>query len=118
MTESLSLKPENEITRSSSKLDKTNRVGIVLKTCIFYGKLRKTVKKNVQKQYRLKKNLKVNIKKCVSWLDEEEMLRKISNIDFIPKEIRYHGFCRIEFPARARKTPKGIEEEMKQKEPA
>ena len=62
--------------------------------------------------------MKVNIKKCVSWLDEEEMLRKISNIDFIAKEIRYHGFCKIEFQTRARKTPKGIEEEMKQKEPA
>ena len=49
MTETLSLQPENEITRSSSKLDKTNRVGIVLKTCVFYGKIRKTVKKNVQK---------------------------------------------------------------------
>ena len=61
--------------------------------------------------------MKVNVKKCVSWFDEEEMLRKISNIDFIVKEIRYHGFCRIEFQARARKTPKGIEEEMKQKKP-
>ena len=41
MTETLSLQPENEITRSSSKLDETNRVGIVPKICIFYGKIEK-----------------------------------------------------------------------------
>ena len=49
MTETLSLQRENEITRPSSKLDETNRVGVVPKMCIFYGKIGKTVKKNVQK---------------------------------------------------------------------
>ena len=55
--------------------------------------------------------------KYANWLNDEEMLRRISNTDFIVKEIRYHGFCRIEYQTRARKTPKGIEEEMNQKEP-
>ena len=50
-------------------------------------------------------------------MDEKEMLWKIWNIDFIVKDIRYHGFCRTEYQIRARKTPKGKEEEMNQKEP-
>ena len=37
MTETLPPQPENKITRSSSKLDKTNRVGIFPKICIFCG---------------------------------------------------------------------------------
>ena len=39
MIEILPPQPENKITRSSSKLDKTNRVGMVTKTCIFCGKI-------------------------------------------------------------------------------
>ena len=44
------------------------------------------------------------------------MLRKISSINFIVKEIRYHEFCRTEYQTRARKTPKEVQEEMNQKE--
>ena len=44
------------------------------------------------------------------------MLRKISSIDFIATEIRYHRFCRTEYQTRAKKTPNRIEEEMNQKE--
>ena len=40
-----------------------------------------------------------------------------TNINFIPKEIRYHGFWSTEYQTRARKTPNGKEEEMKHKEP-
>ena len=95
MTEPLRPQPESKITRSFSKLDKTNRIGIFPKTCIFCGKIRKTVKKNEQKLVQAEtKNFEVNIKKYANWLDDEEMLRKISNIVFIAKKIRYHGFCR------------------------
>ena len=49
-------------------------------------------------------------------MDDEEMLRKISKIEFIAKEIRYHRFCRTEYQARAKEKPKG-KEEMNRKEP-
>ena len=42
MTKALSSQPENKITRTSSNLDKTNRVGIFPKTNIFCGNIRKT----------------------------------------------------------------------------
>ena len=67
---------------------------------------KKTVKKNEQKLVKTEtKNFEVNIKTYANWLDDEEMLRKISSIDLIPKEIRYHGFCRTEYQTRTRKTP-------------
>ena len=50
-------------------------------------------------------------------MDDEEMLRKISKIEFIAKEIRYHRFCRTEYQARAKEKPKGKEGEMNRKEP-
>ena len=77
------------------------------------------VKKNEQKLVQAeRKNFEVNFKKCANWLDDEEIVRKISNNDFIAKEIRYNGFCRTEYQTRARKSPKGKEEEMNQEEPA
>ena len=82
-----------------------------------FGKI-KTVKKNEQNLAQAEtKNFEVNIKKYTNWLDDEEMLRKISNIDFIAKEIRYHRFCRTEYQARAKEKPKGKEQEMNRKEP-
>ena len=58
------------------------------------------------------KNIEVNIKKSFNLLDDEEMLRKKSNIDVLAKENRYHGFRRTEHQVKAKKTPKEIEEEM------
>ena len=93
MTETLPPQPENKITRSSSKLDKTNQIGIFPKTCIFCGKIRKTVNKNEQKLVQAEsKNFEVTIKKYANWLDDEEMLQKIFSINFIAKEIRYLDF--------------------------
>ena len=93
MTETLPPQPENKITRSSSKLDKTNEIGIFPKTCIFCGKIRKTVNKNEQKLVQAEsKNFEVIIKKYANWLDDEEMLQKIFSINFIAKEIRYLDF--------------------------
>ena len=74
MTEALPSQPENKITRSFSKLDKINRVGIFPKTYILCEKIRKTAL--------------VNVKKYANCLNDDEMLRKLSNIDFIAKEIR------------------------------
>ena len=42
MTKALPSQPENKITRTSSNLDKTNRVGMFPKTNIFCGNIRKT----------------------------------------------------------------------------
>ena len=110
---------KSKVIRFFSKLDKTNRVRIFHETCIFCGKIRQTVKKNEQKLVQAeRKNFEVNFKKCANWLDDEEIVRKISNNDFIAKEIRYNGFCRTEYQTRARKSPKGKEEEMNQEEPA
>ena len=63
------------------------------------------------------KKLYGEYQEVANWLDDEEKLRKISSIDFIAKGIRYHGCCRTEYQARARKTPKGKEEEINRKEP-
>ena len=77
MTETLAPQPEDKITRSSGKLDKTNRVGIFPKTYIFCGKIIKTEL--------------VNIKKYVNLLDDKEMLLRISNIDFIANAMDFVG---------------------------
>ena len=64
MTKPLRPQPGTKITRSFSKLDKTNRVGIFPKTCIFCGKKRKTVKKNEQKLVQAEtKSFEVNFEK-------------------------------------------------------
>ena len=119
MTETLPPQAENKITCSVSGLDKTSGVGMFPKTCIFCGKIRKTVKKNEQILVQgEKKNFEVNIKKYANWLDDEEIDgAKNTNTGFIVKEIKYHGFCRTKYQTRARKTPKGIEEKINQKEP-
>ena len=74
MTKALLSQPENKITRSSSKLDKTNREGIFPKTYIFCEKLRKTFGKNKQKLVQAERKiftsrlfLEVNIKKYSNW---------------------------------------------------
>ena len=51
------------------------------------------------------------------WMMKKCCEKYQTNINFIPKEIRYHGFWSTEYQTRARKTPNGKEEEMKHKEP-
>ena len=60
-----------------------------------------------------RKSFEVNIKKYANWYGDEYMVRKISSIDYVVKEIRCHGFCKTKHKTRSRKTPKGIEEQMK-----
>ena len=80
MNQPLLQQSESKITRSFSKPDKTNWVGIFPKTCIFFGKVKKAVKKNEQNLVQAEtKNYEVNIKRYANWLDDKEMLRKISN---------------------------------------
>ena len=49
MIEILPPQHENKFTNSSSKLDKTNRVGMFAKTCIFCGKIRKKQSRKMSK---------------------------------------------------------------------
>ena len=48
--------------------------------------------------------------KYANCLNDEKFLQKLSNDDFIVKEIRCYGFCMTEYQTRAKKTPKGTRE--------
>ena len=45
-----------------------------------------------------------SIKKYAGWLKDDGMLRKISGVDFVAKEIVYHAVCRKGYQARAEAT--------------
>ena len=57
------------------------------KTCIFCGKIRKTVKKNEQRFVQAeRKSFEVNNNKYGNWLNDEKMPRKILNLFFKAKK--------------------------------
>ena len=95
MTETLPPQSENKITRFSSKLVKTNRIGIFPKTCIFCGKIRKTVKKNEPKLVQAEiKIFEVNIKKYANWWDDEEILQKYQTLTLLQRKLNNMDFVR------------------------
>ena len=96
---------------SSSYLTRSNiggplsssKTGIFPKECIFCSK--KDRKHNKQKQKLIvasTTNFESNVKTYAEWLNDETMLLRIMNEDFVSKEVLYHGICRVEYQNKAK----------------
>ena len=87
---------------------KTNELGIFPRICLICNKIRKK-KKNVEQPLvnAQTKDTENSVKKYATWLNDEDMLRKISGVDFVAKEIVYHAVCRKDYQATAEATPMG-----------
>ena len=95
-------------TRSTAKPLKTNELGIFPRICLICNKIRKK-KKNVEQPLvnAQTKDIENSVKKYATWLNDEDMLRKVSGVDFVAKEIVYHAVCRKDYQATAEATPMG-----------
>ena len=72
--------------------------GVFRAVCLFCQQARKRVKGTEQKLVNVEtKDFEENIRKYATWKNDEYMLRNISNIDFVSKEVKYHSFCRIQY---------------------
>ena len=52
-------------------------------------------------------NFEENIKKYAEWLNDQNMLARITSINFVAKEVRYHAFCRKKYQSDAEATEEG-----------
>ena len=76
--------------------------GLFPNVCIFCSK--ETFKYNQKRQQLISvetKSFELNIKEYATVLNDQEMLTKIRNIDFVSKEVKYHGLCRYRYQNRA-----------------
>lgn len=91
-------------TRSKNTFLKNRSIGILKKSCIFCNKL--FIYKN-KKRIRLTncqtKNFETNIKQYALSLNDQKLLSKITDIDFIAKEIHYHRPCRVKYTMQVKK---------------
>ena len=46
------------------------------------------------------------IKKYATTLRDQALLSKLGSVDFVAKEIRYHGICRMKYHTAAEQVPK------------
>ena len=46
------------------------------------------------------------IKKYATTLRDQALLSKLGSVDFVAKEIRYHGICRMKYQTAAKQVPK------------
>ena len=69
--------------------------------CLFCNKERKKIKGKEQKLTNIETVIfEENIRKYANW-KEDNMLAKISQIDFAAKEVKYHGWCRAKYQTEA-----------------
>ena len=76
--------------------------GLFPNVCIFCSK--ETFKYNQKRQQLISvetKSFELNIKEYATVLNDQEMLTKIRNIDFVSKEVKCHGLCRYRYQNRA-----------------
>lgn len=86
----------------------TGSSGAFSKICIFCLKKVKKHKNSMQKLIAAStENFQENVK---MYLNDQPMLLRIGNEDFVSKEIYYHGICRVSYQSRAEKTPFAIQE--------
>ena len=95
-------------TRSITSPIATDKCGVFHRVCLICKKTRR--KKQGQEQSLVQaetKDIENNIKRYSMWLNDEDMLREISDIDFVAKEVVYHSACRKEYQSKAGDTPIG-----------
>ena len=100
--ESAAKEKEPEITRltraSSDIINGSSSAGIFKPVCLFCQQSRKRLKGVQQKLVSVEtKEFEKNIKKYTEWKNDENMLRAITSVDFVAKEVKYHSSCRITY---------------------
>lgn len=99
--------PRERQLRSNSGMKSTSGTGILEEKCIFCEK-----KDRKHKGCREKLHLCITTAIQESIFEEAKQLRdtnfisKISGIDFIAKEVRYHQICRVEYSNKAKSSKK------------
>lgn len=83
---------------------KSETTGVFKNTCIFCNKTFLYFKR---KKYGLIQvgtvEVQNRIVSCINILDDTEMRRKIADLDFVAKEVKYHQVCRVFYDNKARK---------------
>ena len=81
---------ENSIISSST--------GIFKPVCIFCIQSRKrSPGKTLHLMSSAFKEIENSIKKFAQWKNDDAVLTKITCVDFVSKEVRYHGPCRVKY---------------------
>lgn len=103
--QNLNTKSEVNVTRSLRKgLLRNPNTGIFQNICIFCNKRYIYVKKKrIDLTTCATKSFEVKIKQYASILKDQQMLEKITDIDFIAKEVHYHAPCRVKYQKRYNK---------------
>ena len=81
--------------------------GIMPKICIFCTKKDKKHNGSKQKLVSVETGyFEEKIKKCATTLGYQALLSKLRSVDFVAKEIRYHGICRTKYQTAAEQVSK------------
>ena len=76
--------------------------GIFKPVCLFCNQSRKrTAGKTIDLLKVTTKDFENKVKQYAEWKNDQEMLVKITDVDFVAKEIRYHGMCRVKYQKEA-----------------
>ena len=53
-----------------------------------------------------------NIRTYARWLDDNELLLRLGNSDFVTKEVMYHAVCRVNYQNKAGRTAMAMKEKL------
>ena len=95
--------PTYRITRSDFTSPATSsRTGIFPKVCLFCNKERNQIKGKEQKLTNIETAIfEENIRKYANWKEDNIILAKISQIDFVAREVKYYRWCRAKCQTEA-----------------
>lgn len=93
------LMPRRNLDRNHSS---TCTTGIFKPVCLFCNQSRKrSGGKIIPLINASSKEIEESVKKFAKWKDDQEMLAKVSCIDFVAKEVKHHGPCRAKYQKEA-----------------
>ena len=85
-------RPEVVATRTTKGTDVFNPV------CLLCGQQRKRVQNESHPVVNVETQIfEINIRKYVEWMEDNRLASMISEGDFIAKEVRHHGCCRVKY---------------------
>ena len=102
-------------TRSSfsPKTIEVASIGVFQEKCIF---CLQTVKKhnNIMQSLISVATIKFeeNIRTYARWLDDNKLLLRLGNSDFVTKEVMYHAVCRVNYQNKAGRTAMAMKEKL------
>ena len=83
----------------------SSSTGVLPKICIFCTKKDKKHNTKKHKLVRVQTDeFEKNVKTYAGWLKDTAMLAKLGDLDFVAKEIHYHGICRTKYQTKAERT--------------